>query len=551
MKKYIPFPHIGLKDRTWADNTITKAPIWCSVDLRDGNQALIEPMGTDRKHRLFKTLVEMGYKEIEVGFPSASQMDFDFLRELIEGNLVPDDVTLQVLVQAREELIIRTYESLVGAKNVIVHVYNSTSKIQRRVVFKKDQDGIKEIAVNGAKLVKKYSSDIVASGCNVRFQYSPESFTQTELPYALEVSEAVLDVFEAKPENPVIINLPATVEVCTPNIHADQIEWMCRNFTDRKRVILSLHPHNDRGTGIAATELGLLAGADRVEGTLFGNGERTGNVCLPTLGLNMLTQGVNPHIDFSNLDEVIKVAEYCTQLPVHERHPYAGKLVYTAFSGSHQDAINKGLKALELRNDTTWDVPYLPIDPEDVGRSYEAIIRINSQSGKGGIAYVLEADYGIKLPKAMQVEFSKIVQKISESTGKEQSSANIHKTFCETYLELATPYKYKSHETKADTHASEMRIMTGNITKDGKTTPITGKGFGPAEAFVQAMKGVSGKNLHIADYSEHALGTGDGACAIAYVQMQDTDGKTVFGCGKDSNITVASMKAILCAFNRA
>ena len=551
MTKYIPFPHIGLKDRTWVDNTITKAPIWCSVDLRDGNQALIEPMGADRKHRLFKTLVQMGYKEIEVGFPSASQTDFDFLRELIEGNLVPDDVTLQVLVQAREELIIRTYESLIGAKNVIVHVYNSTSTIQRRVVFKKDQAGIKEIAVNGAKLVKKYSVDLVASGCNVRFQYSPESFTQTELPYALEVSEAVLDVFKATPKNPVIINLPATVEVCTPNIHADQIEWMCRNFTDRKRVILSLHPHNDRGTSIAATELGLLAGADRVEGTLFGNGERTGNVCLPTLGLNMLTQGVNPNIDFSNLDEVIKVAEYCTQLPVHERHPYAGELVYTAFSGSHQDAINKGLKALKLRNDATWDVPYLPIDPEDVGRSYEAIIRINSQSGKGGIAYVLEADYGIKLPKAMQVDFSKIVQKISETTGKEQSAANIYKTFCETYLELATPYEYKSHETKADPHASQLRIMTGNITKDGKDTPIIGRGSGPAEAFVQAIKDISGKNLHIADYSEHAIGVGDGACAIAYVQMKGTDGKTVFGCAKDNNITVASIKAILCAFNRS
>ncbi len=550
MNKYKPFPQVGLTDRVWPNNTITKAPTWCSVDLRDGNQALIEPMGSEKKHRLFKTLVTMGYKEIEVGFPSASQTDYDFVRELIEGNLIPDDVTIQVLVQAREELIKRTYEALEGVKNAIVHIYNSTSTIQRRVVFNKDKDGIKAIAINGAKIVKDYSKDLIATGANIRFQYSPESFTQTELPYAIEVCEAVLDVFGATAQNPVIINLPATVEVCTPNVHADQIEWMGRNFKDRSRIILSLHPHNDRGTGVAATELGLLAGADRVEGTLFGNGERTGNVCLPTLGLNMLTQGVDPKIDFSNLDEVIKVTEHCTQLAVHERHPYAGKLVYTAFSGSHQDAINKGLKALHKQNDTTWDVPYLPIDPDDVGRSYEAIIRINSQSGKGGIAYILEADYGIKLPKLMQVEFSKIVQKSSDNTGKEQTSQNIYNTFEETYLQLQKPYSYISHETKSDTNASGIRIVHACVGTDNGNIDVVGQGTGPIDGFVCAMNQRTKKELHIVDYSEHAIDTGDDASAIAYVQMQDSTGKKIFGCAKDKDITVASLKAILCAFNR-
>ncbi|MGB1360822.1 MAG: 2-isopropylmalate synthase [Alphaproteobacteria bacterium] len=551
MTKYQQFPSVELDKRDWPNNKIETAPVWCSVDLRDGNQALIEPMGADKKIRLFKTLVDMGYKEIEVGFPSASQTDFDFTRELIENGHIPDDVTIQVLVQARRELIERTCEALAGVKNAIIHVYNSTSTLQRNVVFKMDMEGIKEIAVNGAKMVKDLSQGLIESGSNIRYQYSPESFTQTELPYALEVCEAVLDTFGATKENPVIINLPATVEVASPNVHADQIEWMHKNFSNRERLILSLHPHNDRGTGVAATELALMAGADRVEGTLFGNGERTGNVCLVTLGLNMHTQGVDAKIDFSNLDEIVKVCEYCTQLPVHERHPYAGKLVYTAFSGSHQDAINKGMKALKEQNSDTWNVPYLPIDPRDVGRDYEAIIRINSQSGKGGIAYIMEADYGIKIPKKMQASFSQVVQKNSDKSGQEQSSKDIYEQFKATYLENVSPFEYISHESRVDTHSSEKRVINAKIKENGTEVNIEGVGTGPIDAFVKAMCEKSGNHLVVQDYSEHAVSSGDEAVAIAYIEVADDNGKSFFGSAMDKNITSASLKAIISAFNNA
>ncbi|MDX1738935.1 MAG: 2-isopropylmalate synthase, partial [Alphaproteobacteria bacterium] len=409
--KYKPFTPVSLEDRTWPSKTLDKAPVWCSVDLRDGNQALIDPMGSDRKHRMYDLLISMGYKEIEIGFPAASQTDFDFCRELIDQKKIPDDVTVQVLVQCREHLIKRTFEALDGAKNVIVHFYNSTSTLQRNVVFNLDREGIKNIAVEGAKLVKKLGDEAASKGMNIRYEYSPESFTQTELDYSVEICEAVMDVIQPDASNPIILNLPATVEVSTPNVYADQIEFFHRNIKNRESVILSIHPHNDRGTGVAAAEFALMAGGDRIEGTLFGNGERTGNVDLVTLGMNMVSQGVDAGIDFANLPEIVKAVEYCNQLPIHPRHPYAGELVFTAFSGSHQDAIKKGLKAIEKANSNEWNVPYLPIDPEDVGANYEAVIRINSQSGKGGVAYIMEADHGIRMPRKLQIEFSGVIQR--------------------------------------------------------------------------------------------------------------------------------------------
>lgn len=548
-EKYRPFQPIDLHDRTWPGKTITQAPVWCSVDLRDGNQALIEPMGPERKIRMFETLVEMGFKEIEVGFPSASQTDYDFVRKLIEENRIPDDVTIQVLTQARDHLIARTFESLKGAKRAILHLYNSTSTLQRRVVFKEDREGVRKIAEEGAKLVMKHAK--AQTDTEWVFQYSPESFTQTELDYAMEVCETVLDIFEASPDNKVIINLPATVEVATPNIYADQIEWMARNFKDRDRVILSLHPHNDRGTGVAAAEFGVMAGADRIEGTLFGNGERTGNVDIVTLGMNMFSQGVDPTLNFSNMRELVNIAEYCNQLPVHPRHPYAGDLVFTAFSGSHQDAINKGLKAMAQSNSKLWEVPYLPIDPGDVGATYEAVIRINSQSGKGGVSYVMEADHGFKLPRRLQMEFSKAVQMRADETGQELTSNMIFDTFDKEYLSNLTPYAFVTHTTVPDTHASEMRRIEATVKRNGEEVVVHGKGNGPIDAFVNALKQEAGVDIKVIDYSEHAIGEGSDAQAVAYLEAETGDGKRLFGVGKDPNIVRASLKAICSAMNRA
>jgi 2-isopropylmalate synthase len=546
-EKYVPFTPIDLPDRTWPGQVITKAPTWCSVDLRDGNQALIEPMGPDRKLRLFKTLCEMGFKEIEIGFPAASETDFSFCRQIIDEGLIPDDVVIQVLTQSREELIARTFEAIAGAKKAIVHLYNSTSTTQRRVVFNLDTAGITKIAVDGAKLIKDLTSSIPDT--QVIYQYSPESFTQTELPYALEICEAVMDVWQPTPENKTIINLPATVEVATPNIYADQIEWMHRNFSKRDCVVLSLHPHNDRGTGVAAAEFGVMAGADRIEGTLFGNGERTGNVDVITLAMNMVSQGVDAGLTMSNMRELRSTAEYCTQLPVHPRHPYAGDLVFTAFSGSHQDAINKGLKAMKTSNSSQWDVPYLPIDPADVGASYEAVIRINSQSGKGGISYIMETEYGIQMPRALQVEFSGVVQRISDGTGEEQTPQDIWKAFEKEYLHANQPYEFVEHVTRVGSHASEVRQLSATVKKSGKSIEIEGTGTGPIDAFVDALSKESGADIKVFSYSEHSVGLGADAAAIAFVETE-VNGQRLYGVGRSKNIVSASLIAVTCAVNR-
>lgn len=548
VEKYKPFTPIDLPDRTWPGRVITKSPTWCSVDLRDGNQALIEPMGPERKLKMFKTLCDMGFKEIEIGFPSASDTDFDFCRKIIDENLIPDDVVIQVLTQAREELIRRTFEAVDGSKQAIVHLYNSTSTTQRRVVFNQDMAGIMKIATDGAELIKELIPTV--RNTKIIHEYSPESFTQTELPYAMEVCEAVMEIWQPTPENRTIINLPATVEVATPNVYADQIEWMHRNFSKRDCVILSLHPHNDRGTGVAAAEFGVMAGADRIEGTLFGNGERTGNVDVITLAMNMVSQGVDSKLDMSNMRELRATAEYCNQLPVHPRHPYAGDLVFTAFSGSHQDAINKGLKAMESSNSQAWDVPYLPIDPLDVGANYEAVIRINSQSGKGGISYIMETEFGIQMPRALQVEFSGAVQKISDTSGEEQSPDDIWKAFNQEYLSAKTPYEFVEHQTRADTHASEKRLMTATVKKDGVNVAIEGEGNGPIDAYVDALKKDSRKDIKVFSYSEHSVGGGSDASAIAFVETE-VDGKHLYGIGQDPNIVSASLIAVTCAVNRA
>ncbi len=548
IEKYKPAVTVDLRDRTWPDETITKCPIWCSVDLRDGNQALIEPMGAERKLKMFKTLCDMGFKEIEVGFPAASETDFDFCRQIIDENLIPDDVVIQVLTQSRDELIRRTFEAIDGAHTAIVHLYNSTSTTQRRVVFNLDMDGVKKIATDGAELIKELVPTV--PNTKIIHQYSPESYTQTELPYAMEVCEAVMDIWQPTPENKTIINLPATVEVATPNVYADGIEWMHRNFSKRENVILSLHPHNDRGTGVAATELGILAGANRVEGTLFGNGERTGNVDVITLAMNMVSHGLDSQLDMRNMRELRATAEYCNQLPVHPRHPYAGDLVFTAFSGSHQDAINKGLKAMETQNSEEWDVPYLPIDPVDVGASYEAVIRINSQSGKGGIAYIMETEFGVQMPRALQVEFSGAVQKISDSSGEEQTPEDIWKAFDQEYLSAKTPYEFIEHQTRADTHASEKRLMTATLKKNGTETVIEGSGNGPIDSYVDALKKDSGKDIKVFSYSEHSVGGGSDATAIAFVETE-VDGRHLYGIGQDPNIVSASLIAVTCAVNRA
>nr|WP_245445143.1 2-isopropylmalate synthase [Mesorhizobium soli] len=544
--KYEPYPKIDLRDRTWPSKTIDKAPIWCSVDLRDGNQSLVDPMGHDRKVRMFKLLLDMGFKEIEVGFPSASQTDFDFNRWCIEEGNVPEDVSLQVLVQCRPELITRTFEALQGAHRPIVHFYNSTSELQRRVVFAKDVAGIKQIATDAAKMI----TDMAAkAGGGYRFQYSPESFTGTELEVALEICNAVAEIVKPTPENKLILNLPSTVEMATPNTYADRIEWMIRHLDNRENLIISLHPHNDRGTGVAATELALMAGADRVEGTLFGNGERTGNVDIVNLALNMYTQGVDPELDCSDINRMKDVYEYCNQLKIAERHPYVGELVYTAFSGSHQDAINKGMKAIKTSNKTLWEVPYLPIDPQDVGRSYEAIIRINSQSGKGGIAYVLQADYGLNLPRSLQVEFSQDIQAITDAEGKEVSPKRIHERFIERYVEQpGARLKFVDHHTYPDTANKAQRVVEATIVDNGKEVTISGTGNGPVDGFVDALSRHIGVPLSVLDYSEHSIQRGSNASAVCYMEIEHPGGRA-FGVGINTNIVAASLEAVISAAN--
>ncbi|MEM7226908.1 MAG: 2-isopropylmalate synthase [Pseudomonadota bacterium] len=546
--KYQAFPPIDLPDRRWPAKRIERAPTWCSVDLRDGNQALIDPMDSARKRRLFELLARMGYKEIEVGFPAASQTDFDFVRELIEEDLVPDDVTIQVLTQARPHLIERTYESVRGAKRAIMHLYNSTSTLQRRVVFNSDRAGIVKIAVDAAEVCRDLTPSL--AGTELIYQYSPESFTGTELDFAKEVCEAVCEVWQPTPEHKTILNLPATVEMATPNVFADQIEWFDRNVVNRDSIVLSVHPHNDRGTGVAAAELAVMAGADRIEGTLFGNGERTGNVDLVALGLNLFSQGIDPEIDFSDIDEVRSTAEYCTQLPVHPRHPYAGDLVHTAFSGSHQDAIKKGMAAMGKSNSEMWEVPYLPIDPKDIGRNYEAIIRVNSQSGKGGVAYLLEAEYGLELPRRLQIEFSQVIQQIADDSGKELTPAHIWEAFEGTYLEGAGPYAFIEHRTRPDTHASEVRLIDATVRRGDAEETIQGKGNGPIDAFINALAARYGTEVSLLDYHEHALTGGADARAAAYVELVNGAGEKRWGVGLHANIVTASLRAVMSAVNR-
>jgi 2-isopropylmalate synthase len=543
-EKYTPAQAVPLNDRRWPNRIIGKAPTWCSVDLRDGNQALIDPMDAERKNKMFDLLLKLGFKEIEIGFPAASQTDFDFCRELAEKRLIPEDVTVQVLTQARLPLVERTFEALAGVPRAIVHLYNSTSELQRRIVFKMDRAGVKQLAVDGARMIREQAA--LHPGTDWTFEYSPESFTGTELDYALEVSEAVLDVWQPTPRHPAIINLPATVECSTPNVYADQIEWMGRNFKHRDAVILSVHPHNDRGTAVAATELALLAGADRVEGTLFGNGERTGNADIMTLALNLYTQGVDPKLDFSDLPKVVECAEFSTQLPVHQRHPYAGELVFTAFSGSHQDAIKKGF-ALQPGK-TLWEVPYLPLDPADVGRTYEEIIRVNSQSGKGGVAFILERDYKVCLPRRLQVEFSRVIQKISDESGREIRPAEIWNAFEAEYLNQKTPFASVQYSEKSN--AGKVSI-SATLKEDSRKHVIAGKGNGPIDAFVAAMNEKFGLALRIVNYQEQSMDEGASSTAMAFVEIQLGKSESVFGVGMNSNVVKASLDAILSAINRA
>ena len=549
-QKYKPFQPINLPDRTWPSRVITAPPVWLSTDLRDGNQALIEPMDASRKLRMFRQLVDIGFKEIEVAFPSASQTDFDFVRKLIEEDLIPDDVTIQVLTQSRDELIRRTFESLRGVPRAIVHLYNPTAPLFRRVVYGKDRAGIIDIATEGARLFVECAK--AQPETDWRFEYSPETFTMTELDFALEICERVVDVWEHATRHPVILNLPATVEVATPNVFADQIEWMHRHLSRRDRVVVSVHPHNDRGTGVAAAELAVMAGADRVEGCLFGNGERTGNVCLVTLGMNLYSQGIDPGLDFSDIGAVIRTAEYCTALPVHPRHPYAGELVFTAFSGSHQDAIKKGFAAQRARaadGDTLWEVPYLPIDPADVGRTYEAVIRVNSQSGKGGIAFLLERDYGLALPRLLQIEFSQVVQGITDQTGKELSSAEIHAAFTREYIARDEPIAYIDHRASHGSSAGAAEHLSARLVVGGREVICSGSGNGPVDAFVQALREGLGAEIHVLAYHEHATGTGEDATAVAYVQLR-AGTRTVYGVGLDPNIVTATLRAVVAAANR-
>ena len=546
--KYRRFETINFKERTWPNNNVEKAPIWCSVDLRDGNQALINPMNIYEKIEFFNLLVKLGFKEIEVGFPSASQIEYDFLRRLIDENYIPDDVVVQVLTQARPHLIEKTFEALKGVKQAIVHIYNSTSVLQRDVVFNMSKEEIKKIAIEGTGLVKKYSSDFEGK---IFLEYSPESFTGTEVEYALEVCDAVADVWEASQDNRIIINLPSTVQMDTPNVFADQIEYMCKNFKDRERIIVSVHPHNDRGTGVADAELALLAGADRVEGTLFGNGERTGNVDILTVAYNMFSHGVNPMLNLENINEIIEIYERCVKIPVHVRHPYAGNLVFTAFSGSHQDAINKGMKKYEERGAKLWEVPYLPVDPSDLGREYEPLVRINSQSGKGGVAFVMDHCFGYKLPKVMQQEFAEVVQKISEVKGEVQPN-EILESFKKEYLELDEPFKLINIAISDVNHGGNVTTkVNAKIKYNDVEIDIEGVGNGPIDSLGKALYKSNLINISIMDYKEHALSKGSEAEAAAYVYMKRDDiGKKTFGVGVDSNITRASIKSIISAINR-
>ena len=542
--KYSAFKPIELKNRKWPSKIIKNAPIWCSVDLRDGNQALIEPMGSERKNRMFNLLCKLGFKEIEVGFPSASQTDFDFVRDLIENKKIPSDVNIQVLTQAREELIIKTFESLNDAPKAIVHFYNSTSTLQRKVVFDQDQKGIKEIATNAAKLIKNLAEK--NPNTDWTFEYSPESFTGTELEYAREVCDEVVEILKPVTKNKIIINLPATVEMSTPNIYGDQIEWMNDNLKNREDICLSLHPHNDRGTAVAASEFGLMAGADRVEGTLFGNGERTGNVDVVTIALNMLTQGIDPKLDFSNINSVMREVEYCNQLPVHPRHPYAGDLVFTAFSGSHQDAIKKGFNAIKKSNDPKWEVPYLPIDPADLGRSYEAVVRINSQSGKGGVAFLLEKDHGVSLPRRLQISLSQKIQKLADKSGKEISSSQIWDIFEKNYLKPIDNFSYIKHSSssKEEIHSLELTMSMNN-----KETVIKGSGNGPIDSFINGLCNKVGVEIKVADYHQSAISSGSDAKAAAYIELEK-DNKTFWGVGIHPNTTRASFDAIIVGLSK-
>ncbi|TFH85850.1 2-isopropylmalate synthase [Billgrantia azerbaijanica] len=543
--KYRPFVAVDLPDRQWPNRRIETPPQWCSVDLRDGNQALIDPMDQQRKQRFFDLLVKVGFKQIEVGFPSASQTDFDFVRSLIEQDKVPDDVTIQVLTQARPHLIDRTFEALKGAKNAIVHVYNATDPVFRRVVFNVDRDECIQIAVAATEQIRRRMK--AAPETNWTFQYSPELFTTTEMDFAVEIVEAVMDAYAPSAEAPMIVNLPATVEAATPNNYADQIEWFCRQVKNRDSLIVSLHPHNDRGTGVAAAELGVMAGADRVEGTLFGNGERTGNVDIVTLAMNLYTQGVHPALDFSNITPIMREVEYCNQLPVHPRHPYVGDLVFTAFSGSHQDAIKKGMAERRANPDAVWEVPYLPIDPMDVGRSYEAVIRVNSQSGKGGISYLLEQEHGIELPRRLSIEFSQVVQEVADRTGKEITSQMIYQAFADEYLEQAEPFALVNHRLSSEPDSPRVHLEA-QIAENGERRTIRGEGNGPLAAFIRALA-AEGHDVEIIDYHEHSRGQGADAEAVAYVEVR-IDGEAVFGAGINESITTASMNAVMSAINR-
>ena len=546
--KYRPFPQVPLVDRQWPGRTITQAPRWLSTDLRDGNQALADPMNAEKKQRFFDMLVRMGLKEIEVGFPSAGATEFDFIQGLVRSGAIPDDVTIQVLTQSRRDLIERSFESLEGARTAIVHVYNAVSPAWREVVFGLDRAGVKALAVEGVSILREQAEK--RPDTDWRFEYSPETFSTAELDFSLEVCEAVLDVLEPTPQKPVILNLPATVEAATPNIYADQVEWISRNISRRDSVVISVHPHNDRGTGVAAAELALMAGADRVEGCLFGNGERTGNVDLVTLALNLYTQGVSPELDLSDMESVVKTVEYCNQLPVHPRHPYAGELVFTAFSGSHQDAIKKGFDAQGRRNDQLWNVPYLPIDPADIGASYEAVIRVNSQSGKGGVAWVLQQDKGLKLPKAMQADFSRAVQKLADESSRELTTADIWTAF-ETTYHLTGPQHFDlvGFDELGAARSDGQRVFSGELQVEGKAVSITGRGNGLISSLLAALKSDCGVELEVADYQEHAIGAGSDARAAAYVQCRTSDGRTIFGFGADSDVATASVRAVLSAAN--
>ena len=541
-KKYKPYKPVSKENRSWPSKVIENAPIWCSVDLRDGNQALIEPMGDERKKRMFNLLCKIGFKQIEIGFPAASQTDFDFTRYLINEKVIPSDVTIQVLTQARPEIIKRTFEALDGAPNAILHFYNSTSTLQRKVVFDRDKEGVKKIATDAAKLIKELSSEY--KNTNWSFEYSPESFTGTELDYAVEVCDDVVDILKDSSNNKIIINLPATVEMSTANIYGDQIEWMSENFKNRENICLSLHPHNDRGTAIAASEFGLMAGADRVEGTLFGNGERTGNVDIVTLALNMYSQGINPNLDFSQINNVMREVEYCNQLPVHPRHPYAGDLVFTAFSGSHQDAIKKGLNALRSSNDPQWEVPYLPIDPADLGRTYEAVVRINSQSGKGGVAFLLEKDHGVSLPRRLQISMSQKIQKIADETGKEISTSEIWEIFHTNFVMPRSGHSFKNYSLKTSDATDVSDHIKAEIEIDGKNHEISGSGNGPIDAFVNALNQKLSIDIKVSDYHQSAISSGSDAQAAAYIELQKGD-KTSWGVGINPNTTKASFEAII------